>query len=366
MYAHRLTARGFRNLAPLDLTLPAAGAVFLGPNGHGKTNLLEALSYPVLFRSVRGARDLDVLATGADAFHVSVSVRASGRPDRMVEAGFAREGRRKRAAVDGAEQTRVVDALGTWLAVAFLPADVGLVSGGARERRQFLDRVLSLADRSYLVAARRYRAALDQRNAALRQGQADAAAAFDRPLAEAGAAVVRERLAWVAAWGPRLAGICEELGETIPIQVEYRGDPELAEAARWEPRLAERRRRDLTAGATTIGPHRDDLALGLGGAPLRDLGSTGQQRTTAVALKLCERATLAERTGAEPALLLDDVFAELDRSRQDRLAAALAGPGRAQVFVTAPRLDELPPALGLPVFAVREGRVVHDAERAVA
>jgi len=116
------------------------------------------------------------------------------------------------------------------------------------------------------------------------------------------------------------------------------------------------RHREESRGVTLVGPQRDDLVLGLDGHDLREFGSTGQQRTAAVALKLCELATIAERRGTEPALLLDDVFAELDSTRQAGLAARLRSSVR-QVFVTAPRRDELPEELELPVFEVRDGRV---------
>lgn len=366
MRALRLTARGFRNLAPLELSLPVGGAVLLGPNGHGKTSLLEAIYYPVIFRSMRGAPDAEVVASGEQAFHLSLTVRGPGEVERVVEAGFAHEGRRKLVRVDGAEQERVSDAMGVWLAVAFQPSDVGLISGGARERRRYLDRVLSLADRAYLTAARRYRAALEQRNAALRRGRANDAAAFDAALAVAGATLIRERTAWVAEWGPEVARTCDALGEPMAVTVDYRGIGALADPAAWPEVLADARARDRAARSTTVGPHRDDLTLRLNGALLRDLGSTGQQRTAAIALKLCEHGTLAARTGRKPALLLDDVFAELDRARQELLAATLAVPERGQVVVTAPRRDELPAGLGLPVFAVRDGRVVQDPERALA
>lgn len=356
MRAGRIEASGFRNIESLDLALPPAGAVLLGPNGQGKTNLLEALYYPVLFRSLRGARDTDLVRFGDPGFHVRLSVEGNAG-DREVEAGFVSAGKRKRIAVDGAEPARVTEALGTWLAVAFLPGDVGLVSGGASERRQFVDRVLSLSTPGYLRALRRYRAALERRNAALRRNEPDAAWAFDPILAQAGACVVRDRLAWVGQYGTAWAAACATLGEPGQVTLTYRGRPDLAEADSWTEVLRQQRGRDLASGATGTGPHRDDLQLDLAGTALKVAGSTGQQRTAAVALKLCERDTITAAHGDAPALLLDDVFAELDRDRQDRLAEALGiGSGR-QVFVTAPRADELPPGLGLPIFSVADGRV---------
>jgi DNA replication and repair protein RecF len=357
MRVARIEARGFRNLATLDLSLPSAGAVFLGPNGHGKTNLLELLYYPVLFRSFRGSKDAELVQWGGASFHIRLATESAPSGMNGIEIGFVHEGRRKRVAVDGAELERTADGLGSWLAVAFQPSDVWLVSGAASERRQYLDRVLSLSNPAYLRALRHYRAALDQRNAALRQRQGDAAWAFDGVLARTGAELVRCRLAWVAAYGPQWADTCAALGESAPVAIEYRGHPELAQSAAWPAALETARSRDLARGVSTVGPHRDDLTLRVDGVPLRVAGSTGQQRTAAVALKLCERDTLRAERRTNPVLLLDDVFAELDRHRQECLAARLGPFTDQQVFVTAPRRDELPTGLPLDCLAVYGGAV---------
>jgi DNA replication and repair protein RecF len=137
----------------------------------------------------------------------------------------------------------------------------------------------------------------------------------------------------------------------------YRGSEELADPSAWPAALEAVVPQDRVRGMTTIGPHRDDLALDIGGKALRDFGSTGQQRSAAVALKLLELTALRSACGSEPALLLDDVFAELDRERQRRLARRLLREGNRQVFVTAPRPDELPPDLALPVWTVDAGRL---------
>ncbi len=356
MRADRIVARGFRNLADLDLALPASGAVFLGPNGHGKTNLLELLYYPVLFRSLRGARDIDVTRHGEAGFELILTLEDGRRP-RSLSAGFRCLGKRKRLLLDGARPERLGDAIGHWLAVAFLPTDLRLVQGAAAERRQYLDRVLSLADREYLRALSRYRAALAQRNAALRQHRSDLAGAFDTAIAGPGAVLIRHRLDWTAAHAEPLTETSIALGETAEVTLRYRGDEALTDPARWPDALARAAARDLAHGATTVGPHRHDLELRLGGRSLREVGSTGQQRTAAVALKLLERETLAAASGAEPVLLLDDVFAELDRNRQERLAARLLAGGARQTFITSPREDELPDGFHLETLAVESGRV---------
>jgi len=273
-----------------------------------------------------------------------------------LEAQFSRATRKRRLSLDGAETIRLADAVGRWLAVAFLPTDLRLVQGPAAERRGYLDRVLSLADPAYFRALIRYRAALAQRNAALRQGRSSLATSFDGLLAGPGALITRERMRWIEFSATHFARECAALGEGEPVHLSYRGDESLASEAAWPAALAASGPRELLRGVTLVGPQRDDLVLEMRGHDLREFGSTGQQRTAAIALKLCELATLAARRGTEPALLLDDVFAELDPARQAGLAERLRSATR-QVFVTSPRKDELPDTLDLPLFEVRHGRV---------
>jgi DNA replication and repair protein RecF len=348
----RLVARGYRNLADLDREPPSTGLVLLGSNAQGKTNLLEAIYYPVLFRSFRGATDGQVVR---DAPGFAVEVHIDGGPVKTVSAAYG--GRKKRITVDGEVVGRLTDSVGNWLAVAFLPSDVGLASGPAAERRQYLDRVLSLSDRRYLRALTSYRAALAQRNSAFRQRRADMAQAFNRPLAAAGAALVGWRLDWVTIVADQFSTELESLGEHGPATLRYQGRLDLADPEAWDAALAESLPDDCARMATTIGPHRDDLVLEVGGRRLRDYGSTGQQRSAAIALKLIEIASLRTARGTEPALLLDDVFAELDAERQSRLAGRLLDSNERQVFITTPRREELPSNLDLPVWVVENGEV---------
>ncbi len=353
MRLQHLAARGFRNLADFEFVLPERGIALLGANAQGKTNLLEAVYYPVLFRSLRGAPDQEVLRYGETAFKVEAGVEDGDAS--AVSAIYHAAGRRKQISVDGEEPARLADAVGGWLAVSFLPADVGLASGSAVERRRYLDRLLSLADPRYLRSLGRYRAALSQRNSALRQGRPELAEAFDAHLAQAGAEIVAAREGWIEGAADQFRGELELLGECGPAALRYRGDAELADRAAWAPALESARAADRSRCTTTVGPHRDDFTLEIGGRPIRDFGSTGQQRSAAVALKLIEIASLRAARGTEPALLLDDVFAELDRERQGRLARRLLGDGARQVFLTAPRRDELPPELELEIWEVHAG-----------
>jgi DNA replication and repair protein RecF len=340
-------------LADFERETPSRGVALLGTNAQGKTNLLEAIYYPVLFRSFRGAPDQQIIG-GSSGFHVEVSLE--GAAAQTIATTYL--ARKKRIIVDGEEVGRRADAVGTWLAVAFLPSDLGLASGPAAGRRQYLDRLLSLGSRQYLRTLSRYRAALAQRNSALRQGQVELARAFDGPLISSGAELLRSRLEWVTGAALQFAAEFECLGERGRARLQYRGGVKLEDDAAWNRALDQSVADDRARGMTMIGPHRDDLLLEIGDRSLRDYGSTGQQRSAAVALKLIEISALREARGTEPALLLDDVFAELDRERQTRLALRLLGGADRQVFVTSPRPDELPPNLDLPVWVVEGGRIV--------
>jgi DNA replication and repair protein RecF len=334
--------------------------VLLGPNAQGKTNFLEAIGYPVLFRAIRGATDAEVAAFGGQGFRLEASFHDGAR-NRSTEVTYTTANRKKRILLDGAPVSRLSEAVGAWVAVAFLPRDVALAGGPATERRQYLDRMLSLAFPDYLRALSRFRAALAQRNAALRQGQEPLARAFDAPLAAAGSEVTALRLRWVAGAAARFAEGFASLGEQGPTGLSYRADAALADPAGWEEALHRVRVRDLGRGMTTIGPHRDDLIMTVDGRSLRDFGSTGQLRSAAVALRLLELRTIEEARGVPPALLLDDVFAELDADRQARLADRLLAQPVGQVFVTAPRRDELPSGLQLPIWKVHQGVVTEAA-----
>jgi DNA replication and repair protein RecF len=366
-----LALRDFRNLARLDLAFPAPGVAIVGENGQGKTNLLEAIYYLHLLRSVRGARDVDVVRFGAPGFHITA--RADGGANHELAAGFERQGRRKRVKLDGAEPQRLSDALGALPCVLFSPADVELVAGAPAARRRYLDILLALSSRPYLAALQRYRHALAQRNAALRDavrsGSARAEqriAVWEAPLAEHGAVLWRERVRWAANAGARFAAMCASIGEQAPVGMRYATALEPASderpdiAAALAAALEQKRALDVRRGLTHAGPHRDDLTLTLDGRELRAFGSAGQQRTAAIALRLLEAETLRERLGAAPILLLDDPFAELDVRRSARILDLLAEHGMGQTLLTVPRETDIPPALTqLARWSIASG-VVHD------
>ena len=359
----KISIREFRNLERVDLELPPDGAVIVGDNGHGKTNFLEAIYYLQIVRSIRDARDQDLTRFDTTGFHISA--RAHTPEPHEISVGFDRNAKRKKVSIDGTEVSRLSDALGALPSVMFSPRDLELVSGSPAERRRYLDLVLALTDRKYLQALQRYRANLARRNAALRNATRRGSAAneqqiavWEPALAEHGSVLIEARAKWVrdssADFSDRLQGI----GEKGNAQMRY-VSPFADSEARHDVLLAafeEKRALDLRRGITHVGPHRDDLELTLDGRDLRLFGSAGQQRSAAIALRLLEAATLRKHAGAEPLLLLDDPFAELDIRRAARILVMLEERGLGQTILVVPREADVPPGLmRLDRFQITDG-----------
>jgi DNA replication and repair protein RecF len=362
-----ISIREFRNLERVDLQLPAEGVAIIGDNGHGKTNLLEAIYYLQIMRSIRDARDQDLTRFDATGFHIAAKVHDPD--DHEISVGFERSSRRKKVMLDGVQPRRLSDALGSFPSVMFSPRDLELVSGAPSERRRYLDLVLALTDRKYLHSLQHYRANLARRNAALRnatrRGASDAEVSVWEPaLAEHGSRLIETRARWVASSAPEFARLAEEIGENGEAQIRY-VSPFAESEARYDVLLAafeEKRGLDMRRGLTHVGPHRDDLELTLDGRDLRLFGSAGQQRTAAIALRMLEAATLRDHAGAEPVLLLDDPFAELDVRRAARILLMLEKRGLGQTILVVPRESDIPPGLmRLDRLSVRNGVITSSA-----
>ena len=358
-----ISIRDFRNIERADLTIPPDGIALVGDNGQGKTNFLEAIAYLELLRSMRGVRDRDLTRFSAPAFHIAAS--STGTAVQRVGVGVERSGK-KRITLDGVDTPRLTDALGALPSVCFSPADIALIAGAPAERRRYLDIALALSSKRYLTALRQYRAALARRNAALREAARPGArhssvAAWEPALAEHGAVIVEERRAWVAEGAAEFTRLCAEIGERASMQIAY--ESSLVDSADVRDSLTAALQRgrdhDMRRLITHAGPHRDDLAVTLGARDLRVVGSAGQQRTAAIALRLLEAATFRTRGGAQPVLLLDDPFAELDRTRASRVLALLeetSARGLGQTILCVPREDEIPRAFTrLQRWTIRDG-----------
>jgi DNA replication and repair protein RecF len=336
-----LTVRNFRNLASLDVEIPPGGVVIIGDNGQGKTNLLEAIYYLVLFRSLRGARDRDLVRFGEAGFFIAGDVTP------RVTVGYEIQGKRKKVTADGLEMKKLAEAVGLVTAVVLSPADRALVDGGPAGRRRYLDVLLSLSLGGYLQSLTEWRAVMRQRNAALKRGNKAEAQAFDHTLARVAHKVAAARNGWVTDCRLRYAELCAGMGEQAKPGISYysRHWIPVHGADSIEHSLGAKIERDMRRGTTTVGPHRDDLILTLKGKDIRKFGSAGQQRTSAIALRLLEAQALEQSHETHPIALFDDVFAELDQDRQERLLALIRESLTGQAIITAPRDAEIPEAL---------------------
>ncbi len=354
VYLSGLRLRHFRNLGIQDLSLPPEGVAVVGGNAQGKSNLLEAIYYLETFRSFRGGRDEQLVAFGEGLFRIEGRL-VGGEGGVEVAAAFRLRGRRKKVTVDGWEAPRLSEALGRLAAVLFSPEDVTLVRGGPAGRRRFLDVVLSLNVPGYLETLQEYRRVLGQRNAALREGGGgELARAWEPRLVSAGARIMEMRRGWIARWAERFTTYYARISGGREGRMSYRPSVSLG-SAEGEDALGEAfaealegvRDREVRLGSTVVGPHRDELVIrvegeGEGGElELREYGSGGQLRTAALALRLVEADAIRESRGQEPIVLLDDVFAELDPERSERILELLETEERGQVILTAPKESDV-------------------------
>jgi DNA replication and repair protein RecF len=369
MRLERLEVVDFRNHDAAAVELPAGVSVLAGPNGVGKTNLLEAIGYLATLGSHRVGQDAALIRAGAAAAVIRAAVQRARR--RLLVDVELRSGSGVRGRVNGAPVPRARDLLGVVRATVFAPEDLGLVRGDPEERRRFLDTLATQRLPRYHGSRQDYDRVLRQRNTLLRSagGRLPPSAlatleVWDEKLASAGAEIWSERLRLVAAFTPRVELAYQHLaGRDDLVDVAYVSsvagdvgpDPDPAKLAQaLRERLVTDRAREVERGITLSGPHRDDLALGLRGLPARTHASHGEAWSLALALRLGSHRLLAEE-GEEPLLLMDDVFAELDRQRRDRVAEAAVAAE--QTIVTVAVAEELPPELKAAVFHVEPGSV---------
>lgn len=326
-----LALRNYRNYARLDLEPGPHLNVFLGRNGQGKTNLLEAIAILALSTSPRARRDGELIGPIAPEARIEAVVEAQERSLDVRIEYHEEAGRTRRRIEVAGRPRRAVDLPGVLRAVLFWPDDLSLVKSGPEHRRRLLNQLLVQVEPGHAAQLARYQRVLDQRNRLLKQialGEAgtDTLDVWDLELAGLGTAIARLREAAVEELARRAAHHHRAIGGE-ELELTYQGPPADLLAA-----LAQGRALDLRRGTTGWGPHRDDLVITLAGRDARGFASQGQQRTAVVSVKLAEADLIEARTGEAPVLLLDDVLSELDPSRRQALVGRVAAGG--QVVVT--------------------------------
>jgi DNA replication and repair protein RecF len=380
----RLALTDFRSYPGADVALGPGVTIFSGPNGEGKTNLVEAVGYVATLASHRAAHDAPLIRQGAERAIIRASVHDATR-DALVEIEL-NPGRANRVRLNRAPLTRPRDILGVLRTVLFAPEDLALVKGDPGERRRFLDDLLVAMAPRYAAVRADYDRVLRQRTALLksagpkggpkgnrqsREAVMSTLDVWDAHLARAGAELLVAREHLVAAVRPHVERAYTAVaGDRGLASIEYRRSFEPPQEAASEGAshgervkgaedallvaLAEVRDSELDRGVCLAGPHRDELELAVRGLPARGYASHGESWSLALALRLASFDLL--RAGREdPVLILDDVFAELDAGRRDRLAALVAEAE--QVLVTAAVPADVPPLLTGVRFTLSGGEL---------
>ena len=374
MHVARLTLHNFRSYGEVEVDLEPGSTVFIGANGQGKTNLVEAIDYVATLGSHRVASDTPLVKANTDSAVVRASVVRKDRTA-LLEVEIT-PGKANRARINKSQLPRTRDIVGVLRTVLFSPEDLALIKGDPADRRRFLDTLLILQTPRLGGVKADYDRILRQRNTLLksagrrRDAELPTLDIWDENLARVGGELMAARIALLANLAPYLATAYVQVAAnaatdrqvaTAVYKPSFELDTALVDApsltAVLLAELAFRRRDELDRGVSLVGPHRDDVTLTLGQLPAKGYASHGESWSFALSLKLSS-FELLRADGDDPVLILDDVFAELDVDRRDQLAA-LVGSAE-QVLVTAAVAEDVPEGLIGQRFRVQDGAVIRE------
>lgn len=412
MYCAHLSLVNFRNYSRLELDLPPTIAVIVGDNAQGKSNLLEAIYYLATTKSFRATSDRELInwhALGTELSYARLVAKIDRAAGHLKLEAIIREEPRldtparveatqvadSAAALSGGTggaisrrlklndvSKRAVDVIGAVNVVMFSPQDVELIDGSPSVRRRYLDVTISQIDSKYVRALGHYNRVLLQRNQLLRRirdrlARSDQLFPWDHELIDSGSYIIQQRLTTLSVLGDLACDVHRELtGRHESLRVDYRqagglgaleNDSDVSLDAiqtRFSRQIRQCQQREVAAGVSIVGPHRDDLGFVVADRDMNTFGSRGQQRTVALALKLAEARFIQLRSGTPPILLLDDVLSELDGPRRGHLLASIAP--RQQVIFTATDLVDFAPGFlrRASILRVVEGSIALEQQPA--
>lgn len=332
----KVTLTDFRNYHRETTDLSEGFNVIAGPNAQGKTNFLEALYLLATTRLLRGKKDAEAIRDDAERATVSAI-----QFETETELGFILErGVKKKALLNGLALPRASDLIGRLRCVCVSAADMEIVRGDPSQRRLFLDLELSALSPAYLRHLTLYKRAMEQRNALLRDSRErfhppESFEVWEDQIAQHGAEIRRARQQFADDLSPFAEAVHREMGAGESLRLVYRIQDEAVAYETLLSGLAQGRSADVGRGATTLGPHRDDLDIQVDSREARLYGSQGQQRTAVIALKMATLSLIRDREGIPPMLLLDDILSDLDENRRAMLVEiVLSRAGQAVLTCT--------------------------------
>jgi DNA replication and repair protein RecF len=322
----------FKNIGDQRIELSPEINCFVGDNGAGKTNILDAVHYLAMARSMSTITDSQCMMHGKESFLIDGRFTADNERIETILCSYSRRGG-KTLKRNGKEYDKLSDHVGHIPIVVVSPADTTLISDSAEERRKYINRFISQIDRAYMNALIRYNAAIMERNKLLKNSPSEEMLLIYDSMLSASAEVIYERRnAIVERLRPLVDSYYALLSEEREnIGITYKS--ELCETPLMEL-LQQSRQKDIVNEYTTSGIHRDDVIFSIGGFPLRKFGSQGQQKSFLIALKLAEYRLLSEEANERPILLLDDLFDKLDMQRVAELLRLVGGEIFGQIFIT--------------------------------
>lgn len=330
--------RDFRNYDTLSMEFHPRTNILYGDNAQGKTNILEALYLCCTTKSHKGSKDREMIKIGKEEAHLRIGVEKDGSLHTIDM--HLKKNRSKGIAIDGVPIKSSGELVGMIQVVLFSPEDLSIIKNGPGERRRFIDMELCQLDKIYLHDLAKYNRIVEQRNNLLKQisfnrDLLDTLSIWDEQLLEYGKRIIKRRKDFILQLNEIVYEIHKKLsGEKEELFMEYEASVKEEEFAE---KLKRARERDIVQKMTTVGPHRDDIKFLIKDIDIRKFGSQGQQRTSALSLKLAEIEILKKEKGTEPILLLDDVLSELDRNRQNYLLESIEN---IQTIITCTGLEE--------------------------
>ena len=349
MELQKLTLHNFKNIGEATLEMSSKVNCFLGNNGMGKSNLLDAIYTLSFCRSYTGVPDRMLVKQGED-FMMARGVYQRGNAREELTLGM-HAGKRKTLKRGDKEYGRLSNHIGLFPLVMVAPRDADLITGSGEDRRRWMDMVISQGDSLYLDALIRYNRGLEQRNRMLRDGIADSILyqAVEAGMDMAAEVITATRRRWIEQLSTIFARHYAAIAGTAEQPALIYMSRMATEQVSLQALLDRERQRDVILRHTSVGPHRDDIEMTLDGMPLKRTGSQGQCKTYTVALKFAQFEFLRQSAGLTPMLLLDDIFDKLDASRVENIMEQVASTDFGQIFITdtnRKHLDEIVSRIG--------------------